>query len=470
MKVAVPRRRRRDRRSLRVVAARFCFDENWWESISGKIKLTTHMVSCMSGPAPPFDLDVVVPRAVEVLSAFGVTRGDVRDRWGYTGGDDLADAVRSVLRRVTDPPAEVIRETVADTDRCVDAPARYWDTALQIQLERAFGALGGTVEVVDATGTRVDEGGTEEPFRVAVTDARGRTHTTTFSYPGTPLGRDNYAAAIHAVEGGLLDDTGYTFAPIDGPGERWRFALVDAERLAALRERLGERLRIAGDPVLGPHPASDYVPDGDGLHVPEWVDEYDDGSVASVSAREVFDVEAYIESRDAPKVDEVLDGTDPEEIAETATGGGAAATPDGGAVGEDFAGFVDDLGTTGVPDPTPAAVAAADATAGGDAGEGGEGGTAADGTTTDVAIDAGASVDRDDGDGLDRAFAQIEREAATETAGAAETAMASERHESAVVAMANGADPDDLPQDIFGAEKSDAPEFDWVEDEDLDGR
>jgi len=428
------------------------------------------MMSHMNGPVPPTDLDVVVPRAVSVLSAFGVSRADVRERWGYTGGEDLADAVRSVVRRVTDPPAAVVRETIADTDRCVDAPARYWDTALQIQLERVFGALGGTVEVVDATGARVDEGGTEGPFRITVTDARGESHATTFSYPGTPMGRDNYAAVIHAVDAGLLSDTGYTFVPVAGHEERWRFALVDADRLSTLRDRLGGRLAVDGNPVLGAHPASDYVPDGDGVHVPSWVDEYDDGSVADVSAREVFDVEAYIEARDAPKVDEVLQGTDPDDIVETAAEpapatAGAAAAPDGGAVGDDFDGFVADLSEASVPEPTPVAVAAADADVEAEATE------AASGTGPgDVAVDPSTAVDQDEGEGLDRAFAEIERSAAAETAGAAETTMHSERHEGAVVAMAKGADPDDLPRDIFGAEKSDAPEFDWVAAEDLSGQ
>jgi hypothetical protein len=407
----------------------------------------------MSGGAPLVDLETVVPQCTEVLSAFGVTRADVRSRWGYTGGDDLADAVRSVLRRVTDPPAAVVAETIADTDRCVDAPARYWDTALQIQLNRVFDALGGTVAVVDATGDRVDEGGTEEPFRIAVTDARGETRATRFSYPSTPLGRDNYAAAIRAVERGLLDDTGYTFAPIAGPDDRWRFALVDADALAALRERLGERVLIEGDPVLGAHPPADYVPGDGGVYVPSWVDQYDDGSVADLSAREVFDVEAYIESRDAPKVDEVLDGTDPAELVATADHGadttvepGGERAADGGVVGEDFDGFVSALSETAAPEPTPVEVAAADAR--------GE---------PEVEIDV-EEIESLPADGLDRAFAEIEREAATETAAEGTATMSSDRHEGAVAAMADGADPDDLPKDIFGAEKSDAPEFDWAEE------
>jgi len=397
----------------------------------------------MDGRPSPVDLDAAVRSCVDVLSAFGVTRAEVRERWGYTGGDDLEDAVRSVIRRVTESPASVVRETIADTDRCVDAPARYWDTALQIQLQRVFDALGGTVAVVDATGAQVDEGGTDEPFRIAVTDARGETHATTFSYPPTPLGRDNYAAAIRAVENDLLADTGFTFAPIGGPGDRWRFALVDAEKLSALQDRLGDRLRLDGDPVLSAHEASDYVPGGTGVHVPPWAEEYDDGSVADVSAREVFDVEAYIEARDAPAVDEVLEGTEPAEIARTAAESTTAT--DGGGVVEDFDEFVSNLAEASVPEPTPVAVASADVTPG--------------------RVNPEAVATDDDREGLDRAFEQIAREAATETAVDHEATMSSERHEGAVVAMAKGADPDELPQDIFGAKKEDAPEFEWVEDE-----
>ena len=74
------------------------------------------------------------------------------------------------------------------------------------------------------------------------------------------------------------------------------------------------------------------------------------------------------------------------------------------------------------------------------------------------------AAERERSDGLDRAFEAIAREAATETAAEHEATMSSDRHEGAVVAMAKGADPDELPQDIFGAEKEDAPEFEWVED------
>jgi hypothetical protein len=425
----------------------------------------------------------VVEDCARVLEAFGVTPAAVRSRWNVApaADDSLVGAVAAVLRRTGQSPAAVVRAAVAAGERCVDAPARYWDTALQIGLARVFADVGASVTVRDADGTRVDEGGTEQPFTVAVTDADGQTHGVTFSYPNTPMGRDNYAAVVHAVDAGLLDTTGYTFVPVAGPTDRWRFALVQAGDLAGLRERLGDRVELAGDPVLAARPASAYVPTDGDVYVPPWVDQYDDGSVAAATAREVFDVDAFIEARDGPEVEAVLDGEDPDDIAAgstpdpepaTAADPGADADP----LADEFDAFVAALAEMGVPEPEP--VAPTEPTDAGD-------GSVADADATEgVAVDPDAAVDPfgADGEGLDRAFAEIEREAAAETAGAHRVEMHDADAHAVVEDVADSATTTRISDDAFGvdavwnggsetvADGGHESDFEWVDDGDLAAR
>jgi hypothetical protein len=224
--------------------------------------------------------------------------------------------------------------------------------------------------------------------------------------------------------------------------------------------------------VLAPRPASAYVPTDGDVYVPPWVDQYDDGSVAAATARDVFDVDAFIEARDGPDVDAVLDGEDPDDIAAGSTPDPEPdQTPDADPLADEFEAFVAALAEMGVPEPEPVAPATTPEDPDGEAGDA-------------VAVNPEAAVDPfgDDGDGLERAFAEIEREAAAETAGAHRVDMHDADAEAAVAEMADSATTTRISDDAFGVDAvwNDAgetvadggveSEFDWVDDGDLVAR
>jgi len=218
----------------------------------------------------------------DVLGGFGVTSDDVRDR---VDGDaaDLESAIRRALAEPEYPTAFLAR-TIAGSPRGVDAPARFWTTAPATQLGDAFAAIDWTFDVRGANGRSLSVEDAQ-PYRFRVEDARGRTRSTTFSFPDTALGDDNYPALVHAVNEELLYGLSARFVQLSDGTDRWRFALVDAEELDRLRDRFGERIAPFDRPLLAADGPAAYVPDADagsddasgggdgGVPVPSWARE-----------------------------------------------------------------------------------------------------------------------------------------------------------------------------------------------------
>jgi hypothetical protein len=409
----------------------------------------------------------LVDAAVEVLDGFGVGVRAVVDRPGVAAvGENgtLAEAVRAALRGDDGPgvPAVFLRTTIARGPRGIDAPAKYWDSALKLHLGSVFEDVGATVEITDADGVPIDESATAPaPYRIAITDAEGVTHGVTFAYPETPTGSDNYAAVVHALQRDLLDGTGFSLVSLAAPERRWRFALVKTAALERLQERYGDRIEIGNHRVLADRQPSAYVPAGvgDDVYVPSWVepsDEDDETPDLSVPT----DREPPAAETD---VDAVLGGLDPDAIAAGDVDAGMEVATDGGVVVEDFDAFVADLAAVGPVRPdspgTPTGPSA-EAT--------GETGTmavepAAGGASGDVAPGPAAE------DGLDAVFDRMERAVARETA--ASTGRRDEYDDA----------EDVLAAEVFGgmaasagveeaAEEPDPDEtdFDWVDVDSLE--
>jgi len=226
----------------------------------------------MRGTDPGFEREDVLACA-DVLGGFGVASDDLRERVDGDGAD-LEAAIRDALAAPEHPTAFLAR-TIAGSPRGVDAPARFWTTAPETQLGDAFAAIDWMFDVRGANGRSlsVDDA---EPYRVRVEDADGRTRSTTFSFPDTALGDDNYPALVHAVNEELLYGLPARFVQLSDGTDRWRFALVDAAELARLRERFGDRIAPFDRPLLAADGPAAYVPDDgaatgdDGVPVPSW--------------------------------------------------------------------------------------------------------------------------------------------------------------------------------------------------------
>lgn len=350
--------------------------------------------------------DGAVDACAEVFRGFGVTAAHVRSVWdGVEPDASLREAVRTALPAADDPPS-FVRATLGGGPRGIDAPVEFWNNALQIQLSDIFEQVHSTVTVYDSNGDLLNEGDLATgPFRIEVTDANGVVEDIVFEYPDTPIGDDNYPAVMHALNDQLLADTKHRFVRVAGPERRWRFALVQVDKLAALEQRYGDRVRIEDTPILAAHQPADFVPTEGGLDLPEWVQRHVETSGPEIE-RETGDadaVQATVESDadailDDDEFDALLDG----ETSADADANTTAASTDGGTVTESFGSFVEDLGGVDADDLTAETPESPDPRTG---------------STDDPGLDLGTVEADHIGEDLDGVFGEIEREVATEDAG-----------------------------------------------------
>lgn len=233
-----------------------------------------------------------------VLEAFALTVGDVAGCHDELDGEDVgsvADLVGAARRHPAafPDPVTFVRDTLVASDRGVDAPARYWANAPEVHLDALFVPFGCRVTV---------EWRRADTRRIVLEDAAGTEFRATLTYPETPLGRDNYPALLDAVNRELLAGTGVELVLLDGPCERWQFALGERAALDKLRCRYGEAVQFGSRGLLAEHQPCEYVPAGgesasdgddgsasgrtDDVPVPDWADASPDRLEREVSFRE----------------------------------------------------------------------------------------------------------------------------------------------------------------------------------------
>jgi hypothetical protein len=422
--------------------------------------------------------DHLVAAAVDVLDGFAVSGTAVVTHHGAELADDgpaLPRAVEAALRgdgrrRI---PAVFVRSAIAAGPRGIDAPGKYRNGALELQFSDVFGAIGARVEVTDAEGVPLDESAiAPEPYRIEITDAADRTHGISFSYPDTPLGKDNYPALVYVLRERLLAETGYTLVPLAAPDRRWRFGLVETDELERLRTTYGDRIVIGNHPVLAERPLDAYVPTGDGsdVVVPSWVDQTDDRT-------EEIEV-TFPDDPDLPEaetdVDAVLDGVDPHDIAAGDVEELTDMATDGGVVAGDFDAFAADLSTV---DPVEPAEPDTPTTAGtSDTGQASQDEVAmAFELEPESPIDPSEASTSDDPHPLDDVFDRMERDVVAEPADATGSEDVFEDAEDVLASDVFGEETDadeatsrDRSDD--GQVGGDATGFEWVDPATLEAR
>jgi len=233
-----------------------------------------------------------------VLEAFALTVEDVAGCHEELDGEDVgsvADLVRAARRHPSafPDPVTFVRDTLVASARGVDAPARYWANAPEVHLDALFVPFGCRVTV---------EWRRADTRRIVLEDAAGTEFRATLTYPDTPLGRDNYPALLDAVNRELVAGTGVELVLLDGPSERWQFALGERAALDKLRCRYGETVKFGSRGLLAEHQPHEYVPAGCGpgsegddepasersgdVPVPDWADASSGRLERGVSFRE----------------------------------------------------------------------------------------------------------------------------------------------------------------------------------------
>ncbi|MFC4405834.1 hypothetical protein [Haloarchaeobius iranensis] len=140
---------------------------------------------------------------------------------------------------------ERLHDALATGPAGIDAEREYWAHAPARQLDDAC----------RAHGWRVDLSG-EDPITITAETPDGEPRESRFTYPPSDLGQHNYPALAAAVAE-LLD--GLTFALLTDRDGRWRFVCVETGRLATLRERYGERVRVFRRPLLRAEQPADFA-------------------------------------------------------------------------------------------------------------------------------------------------------------------------------------------------------------------
>jgi len=291
-----------------------------------------------------------------VLEAFALTVGDVAGCHDELDGEDVgsvADLVGTARRHPAafPDPVTFVRDTLVASARGVDAPARYWANAPEVHLDALFVPFGCRVTV---------EWRRADTRRIVLEDADGTEFRATLTYPETPLGRDNYPALLDAVNRELLAGTGVELVLLDGPCERWQFALGERAALDKLRCRYGEAVQFGSRGLLAEHQPGEYVPaggesasDGDDgsasgrtgdVPVPDWADASPDRLERDVSFRESGESFAALFRRIDRSTDSFAD-VDPEalRVGETEPAGETRPT-------EDVATLLEDLSDVWPPD------------------------------------------------------------------------------------------------------------------------
>lgn len=313
-------------------------------------------------------------RYANVLRGFGLSVAEIRALHGLPDGAPLnletvqrTDAFEANDGPITTADLEShLRSVVADSGVGIEAPRQYWNELPTRQLRAVVEYYGGTFDVREPTaassaGDPVISGSTT----LAITDPDSATaRTTAFEYPDTALGNDNYPALLATIEAELLAGTPLTFVTLrptadedasssgDGVDDVWLAALVDERGLDSLRDRYGERIEWAGEPLLAEHQPAAYdvdvpraaeAPDG---CPPELVPdpEAEFFSLASDSTASFDGVADEVDARPAdanepsefdhggvegPSVDELLAAEDPSTVVDDA---GPVAASDGGTV------------------------------------------------------------------------------------------------------------------------------------------
>lgn len=366
---------------------------------------------------------------VRILRGFGLTREEMADLHDCPARPDRETLVRALLshhgaNRVTpDLLYDSVHEMLATSPHGIDAAKPYWNGAPPVQLRAAMAPYGCEVTFNEPGGDQTDVCSTADgPVEIRLQErSSGEDRRLLFEYPDHPLGDDNYPALVHAFEAELLAGSPLTFALLAREFGRWRFVLVEEDRLAALRREYGDRVECFGRPLLHEdQPAAYAAPvEGDAtdaaLEREAAPDSYD-AVRATVDDGAAADVAHGDGDRREPSVDELVDAADPAElVADGAYGRGRERPASVGEAGDGdveavfenletvHVGPADDAPGDGDRDASSQGPAEALGSTSGDAGE-------FDWAATDFSVEPVREVPP----GIDGVFERLERTVATE--------------------------------------------------------
>ena len=208
----------------------------------------------------------LVSHHVTVLRRCGLSDEDICEVYGVTDPPDDVSVGRIVLESLDGEPTpknlyDQTHRVLATATRGIDAPRDYSNRVVPQQLNTVMDAFGFSMYFLDDSGEPLDSGADpSQPFRIALEDPNGNVRTATFEYPETALGEQNYPALVAAIQNELLDGVPLTFVMLsDWAEDRWRFVLLEGDRLDALEEHYGDGIECFGEPLLHEHSPAEFA-------------------------------------------------------------------------------------------------------------------------------------------------------------------------------------------------------------------
>lgn len=218
--------------------------------------------------------------------------------------------------------------TLARSDRGIDVERDYSHVSFVVQLRTALAAVGGELDVEDATGEVLERAeDPRPPYRVAIADPKGTMRTEHIPFPDHPLGTDNVPGFVAGLERELLWDTPLKFVRLLGSG-RWRLLLTSWAELQPLQREFGERLEFAGGPLLAERQPPEFLVEA-GEPVPDPPDYSHDTPDGADGEDQADDSLALLDKYGGGEPD-TTPKPDPLVTTEADTGGGETSARAGG--------------------------------------------------------------------------------------------------------------------------------------------
>lgn len=217
----------------------------------------------------------LVTEYTRLLRSFGLSLSEVGEIHGINPQSVLdPNILAAALREEVGPLTEqrlhtLLLDSLRRSDRGFDADLHHWNRLPAVQLSSAL----------DTAGYRFGIRSPYEPAGVCRTAdspidlglwpaSGGPVSHTTFEYPDTELGNDNYPALIASINDALLDGTGLKIVLLDNELSDWQFFLVPVDLLESLQRRYGDQIEWRGQPLLRSHqPAAftETIPDAESV-------------------------------------------------------------------------------------------------------------------------------------------------------------------------------------------------------------
>lgn len=208
------------------------------------------------------DRDENLKEYLVLLRRFGLSKRELADRhWSEPSDppdvspDRLVAYVIDDESRTVDALYSRMHSLLAASSLGMEISPGGDATELASELSTVFAPYDVSIEVEPVGASDLEDVGEGDPIDVRLTDRHGNRRSTTDTYPAP----DELPEIVGVIERELLSDVAVTFRLLDPDETRWRFVLLSEQRLGALADGYGEEVAFQEKPLLADRQPTDFV-------------------------------------------------------------------------------------------------------------------------------------------------------------------------------------------------------------------